>query len=291
MALKYKIGGISGSVNSPSIPITVWDDGFADITAAQAIALASSVAPASIFDALPDADRISVEEPAGHIIRLSIPYTEADVKPNPGPPPAETGTVARSANFQAQSKTIFHALEPIGAYDLDGDVTDNHPHTKWQIRSVAQDGFFFRSEGMTVDPLPVTRRLDYYVPNYAIGDAYLDDIEEIVGHFNSTTFFGRPQGSVQLVDFSISQRSADDYELSFGFGYKAPRSSFEIDGITIPELRGSWIYWTREVDELNTELAFMERRTDLVVVQRVWEESDFATILDLPEVTYPTGEA
>jgi hypothetical protein len=131
-----------------------------------------------------------------------------------------------------------------------------------------------RLEGRTFDPLPETRTLDYYAPNTLISDAYLDTLESLCGKFNSGELFGKPQGSLQLVRVSLSERTPNDWEISMGFGHRATQTNVSIcDDIVIPELRGSWEYWTHQYEYLN-DLGgvgeILELKTNLVVVQRVW---------------------
>lgn len=293
MALQHSLGPISGSYKSPRMIITVWDDAGATLDHDDAVDYAATIAPLSIFGSLQDPDP-GVTELAGHIYAIDLGYTRPEQQEKDQPPQRETSTLARRMNFQAQSKLIYTCLEPIGVYSPDGDVTDDYSYTKWLVNVQGKGFDQFRTQGLTVEPLPETRTLDYYIPNTDVTDAYCDALEELCGKFNSGPFFDRPQGSVQLVRASLSERSPSDWELSLGFGYRAPQESLSVaSDIVIPELRGSWIYWTREREEIydagGTTGKILEIRSDIAVVQRVWEEDDFST-LSLPAVTYPEGE-
>lgn len=293
MALRHKFGPITGSFKSPQIRITVWDDAFATVDENDVLQYASIVAPVSIFDNLPDPDP-GIEELAGHAWAVEMSYSAPEAKSPEAPPARESGTLARRMNFQAQSKTLHTCLEPIGVYTPEGDKTSDYPNVKWMVNVQGKAFENLRLEGMTVDPLPETRTLDYYAPNTLISDAYADLLEGMCGKFNSATFFGKPAGSLQLVRVSMSERTPNDWEISLGFGYKAPESNVSVcDDIVIPELRGSWGFWTHQHEYLN-DLGggvgeILELKTGLAVVQRYWDEEDF-TLLDLPAATYPTEE-
>ena len=283
MALKHSLGPVGGTVATPRLTVYVWDDAFASISEEDAVLHAATVAPSTIFDKPFDGDP-GVQELAGHIYAIEVGYAEESTSSIEAPRAREINTLARRVNFQAQSKFITACLEPKGVFDDSGDVTSSYPRLKWLV-NVDFSGLEPKAYGMTVDPLPETRTLDYYIPNANVSDTYLDTLEGLCGKFNSGAFFGRPQGSVQLVRASLSERSPFDWELSLGFGYKAPQTSLDLDGVVeIPELRGSWIYWTKEKSVVVSGV--IESQIEYAVVQRVWEEGDFGT-LSLPTVTYP----
>lgn len=264
----------------------MWDDGFAQIETAEAVAYAIEVAPPTVLGMLPVSDDIGVEEIARHIVKVTVEYTPADIKPLDPPPNPEMGTLVRRASFQAKGKFLFNPIEPIAAYDPSGDVTADWLDTLWSINAKLNGFAASLVGGMQVEPLAEVFSLDYYAPNTVITKAYLDTIAEFcsVGAFNDEDWNGYPQGSLQLVRFSLTERTPDDWDLSFGFGYKAPETNIAIGDVVIPELRGSWIYWTRTREEYNDESNIMHVYTYLAFVQRVWEERDF-NLLDLPAMT------
>jgi hypothetical protein len=291
MAFRHAFGPIAGSYKSPRQTMTVWDDTFAALDEDDVVAYANTIAPASLLTRLLDDDP-GIEELAGHIYRFELSFSPIQLQENDPPPQRETGTLARRANFQAQPVFRKVCLEPIGVYSADGNVTSNYPNLKWLV-NVRGTGFDqSRVEGQTFDPLPEVFTFDYYAPNLVLSNAYLNTVAALCGKFNSGTFFDFPQGSVQLVRFSASERTPEDWELSFGFGYFPPQTNVQVsDDITIPNLRGSWAYWTQE-QEIATDLGgtvgeIIESSTKLAVVQRVWEEADLSG-LDLPDtVSYP----
>lgn len=290
MAFKHSLGPVTGSFKTPRMRVTVWDDAFADVDLEDALDYAATVIPGTIFDKLPETDA-TVDELAGHIYSFEFSYSPPNLEPPDVAPAREQGTLARRMNFQARSKTIFTCLEPIGVYSADGDVTDQYQYTKWRVNVNAEGVGSLKTIGLTVDPLPETMTLDYYAPNTVITADYLDTLESLCGAFNSETFQDRTQGSLQLVRASLYERSPDDWEISLGFGYRATRENVAIsDGVSIPELRGSWIHWEREreveFDAGGDTGIIIDMQPELTVVQRVWEEEDFG-LLNLPEVSFP----
>jgi hypothetical protein len=291
MAMTHAIGPIGGSFKQPSLSVTVWDDAFATLDPDEVVEYAATVIPNSIFGKLPTVDP-GIDELAGHIYRVSFDYTPPELEPPDPPPVREQGTLARRMNFQAKSKTIYTCLEPIGVYSADGNVTDQYQFTKWRVNVNSEGVGQLRTLGLTIDPLPETRTLDYYAPNTFISDTYLDTLETLCGKFCSGTFFGRPQGSVQLVRASLYERTPDDWEISLGLGYKAAETNVDVsDEITIPEIRGSWIYWTRDrespFDAGGDTGVIIDMKPEIAVVQRVWEEADLSGLNLPPTVSYP----
>jgi len=285
MALKTKRGRAGGSAESPQLDIVVYDDADAAIDYATALNAAIDAAPISLMG-IPIGSVQNVEEFSDSKYRFTVGYSAL---PTPStlsrPEPPEINTVLRTANYNAKSKKLFNFLEPIGVYGPTGDVTADYSQTKWKIDSQAADAFSYAiSPGTMFDPLPETDTLAFFAPNDFVDDAYFNSIRSIMGHFNNALWRDCTQGSSQLVRFSANPRSAEDWELSFGFGYQEEQSTIDIGGdITIPTLRGSWYYWVRDSLELNNTATppILERFPDLAFVGRVWPESDF-NILDIP---------
>lgn len=294
MALKHKIGPLTGTTSSPQITITVWDGARVAIDTAEAVAHAVSVAPVTVFGNLQTADPGVEELSDPGVVRVSISYSAPELQPQPSPPPREMGTLARRANCQAKSITRTRCLEPIAVYDDAGEITDDYGQMKWLCGVAGGGAQPHRVAARTFDPYPESRTLDFFAPNTLITDAYLDAIEALVvgGAFNDGDYKGCPQGSLQLVRFSLSERTPNDWELSFGFAKVPPQSAVEIDDdIAIPTLRGSWAYWTYDKEIYIPDSNILRVQTQFVVVQRVWPEADFG-VLQLPEsVTYPEGES
>lgn len=209
------------------------------------------------------------------------PPTVITVSP---PTPPEVGTMVRTVNYHAKPKKLWNFLEPITVRDATGDVTSKYPRLKWKIDSQLDPGKGYRSQGTDFDPLPELDTYTYFAPNVNINDTYLDTVGDLVsnGCFNSTTYFNREPGSLQIVRFSANQRSDDDWELSFGFGYKPIEEELKVNSqITLPVVRGCDYYWSDRRDEWDETENIVEAVDYLVVLGRVWHLADFNS-LDLP---------
>lgn len=290
MALQAQQGLLTGSVSSPGILVTVWDDSGATLPVATAKDHALTVAPLAMFG-FPKTQDPSITQLNKSTYRFTVYYKPQNLSTPPAPQ-REEGTLARRVNFQAQPKHVDTCLQPIGVFGKSGEITDKMPNLKWMVNVQPSGKGVQRVLGTTINPLPESRTLDYYLPNLEVNDAYVDALESLCGKFNSEEFFGKPPGSVQLVRASLSERSPSDWELSLGFAYAAPR--FDVDlgnDIVLPELRASYSYWTRTTNEVidlgGTVGKIIESKVLFAVVQRLVEEGDFAA-LGLPaSVTYP----
>lgn len=285
MAIKTKVGYQTGSDGNPQVAVTVWRDDYAVLSRSDAFAAATNAIDSTI-DGIPVQGFSSADEVADHAWQFVANYSTTPPGSNLSrpPDPQQTNTTQRSANFTAKSKKLFNFIEPIGVYQDGGDFTDFWPHTKWKIDSFETGNFRFISEGTHFDPYPETRTITYTPELDLVTEEYLDAIEDIVsrGCFNDAEWRGRPQGSVQAVRFSAIQRNPDDWEFSFGFAYVPPRENVSVNGvITIPQMRGSWYYWTRDELFWDQDANIIENVAWLAVVGRVWDEDDFDT-LELP---------
>lgn len=210
----------------------------------------------------------------------------------PARDPPEVGTLTRSANFQAKDKRISRFIEPLAVYELEsleeGAASENrishYDDLKWLID--ATNPLFSEAKGRErkFEPLAESRTLTMYVPNIDVTDAYFDIIEDLVtnGSFNAGNWRGRPEGSVQIVRFSANERSADDWEFSFGFGYKATETEFRIsDKLILPTVRGCDYYWTDMESVFNSDSKRDEPVATRAVLGRAWHLADFS-VLGLP---------
>jgi hypothetical protein len=117
-----------------------------------------------------------------------------------------------------------------------------------------------------------------------VTEAYVDAVENLVirGAFNDDTFFGKPAATVQIVRFSVQERSANDWELSFGFGHRAVEMNVSVaDGIVIPTLRPCDHYYVIERPVFPSGSDVVQQRAVAVVVGQAWPLMSFG-VLDLP---------
>ena len=287
MALVTKFGKSSGSANSPQLDITIFDDGGAAIDRTTALNEAINNAPSTLYGQ-PVSGVASIEEFSEYAYKFVISYASPAAPGgsllNP-PTPPDTGTVVRQGSGTAAGVRLARFLEAGVVYDVQSapaaDVTTNFPKLAWHINAFLKPGVGYIPQETDFEPLPENRSLDYYIPNADLTDAYIDDIEEILGHFNSATIFGRPAGTVQLVRYSITNRNDDDWELSLGFGFQAVKTVTIASGITV-SVPATHYVWERQYQLYDDTQNVIEANPWLAIVGRVWPESDLETILDLP---------
>jgi hypothetical protein len=265
MTLKAKIGKISGTVDQPVVPVTVFDSAEAqldyDDAKAYAIAAAYAEYPTLLGCNLRQAE-VSINELSGKAITWDVPYKR------PG-----RNVLLRSASEQTKAKKMYNFVEPKGVYGVDGaDVTSSYGHTKWKLDRQGSAAEFNSGKPVTVDPLNESRTLTYNTSQSFINDAYLDAVEDVVqrGCFNDAVYLGRAVASLQLVRFSANERDYNDWELSFGLGYRAFKASVVVgDGVVIPELRGCDHYWPIEKETYSA--GGIQPKVKAVVVGQAWE--------------------
>jgi hypothetical protein len=285
MAIKTKIGNLSGTLKSLSLPITVWEDTGAILSLDDAIAAADAAIPALLFGSLFPTGGTQVNRESRNVYKLSYSYEPPEENTPDEPEPPETGSLKRRGNASTAPKILFRFLAPVGVYDQTGDVTAQYSGLKWAALPTHSASMLESPIGSpTVDPLQETRTLDFYIPDADLQDTYLDIIEGFVeaGAFNAGQFFGQPPATVQLVRYSLNERSKDDWELSLGFGRRLVQTSVPIDdAITIPTLRAcDYVYGvTRPKLVPGTDVPQEVAR--LVVVGQAWPLADFGD-LNLP---------
>lgn len=281
MAIQTQYGKLSGTVESPLLPVTVWDDTGADLSAEVAVQQAQDAAPNELFS-WPQHSDPSFDQINDHAWVVSIPYRPR-VPSTPTAPPAGEITVDYRMSYHAQSKYVYNALECLGVYDTAGLVAGVE-RLKVNVQTA---GGVRRLIGMQCDPLPEVHSLAVVVPNAIVTAAYRASLDRLAGCFNISTFMGYAAGTVQLVRFDLTKRSDDDWHLSFGFGRQDVQTNVPFDGnddgglyavITVPELPPYAITWTIDRDVVADWDGTIERLADVVIVQRVWDFGDFADL-------------
>jgi len=271
MSLKAKLGHVSGSRQTPSLPIAVFDDTGAAIGRDAALAFAIANAPASIFGANLRTADVAITEHSQRCIAFEMRYE----RPN-------RNILLREVDAQTQSKKLYHYIDPVGVYDAGGDATSLHASLKWKTDRQGAADEFNASKPITVDPLPNSRRLRYSTSQSFVTDSYLDTVENLVqeGAFNNAEYLGRPAGTLQLVQFSVAENDFADWGLAFGFGYRATRTNVAVgDGITIPTLRGCDHYWLKEAEDYQD--GKIQAKAVAAIVGQAWPLRDLS-VLNLP---------
>jgi hypothetical protein len=269
--IKTRIGHVSGTRQSPSVAITVFESTGAALGYDAAFAAALAVAPATIFGATLDTNNASVLDQSLHTITFELEYTRN-----------VTLTLTRSIDAQTESKKLHNFIAPVGVFDSGGDVSSSYGNLQWKLERQGSAAEFNSGKPTVVDPLRASRSLSYTTNQTFINDTYLDTIEDMVerGVFNSTEFLGRPIGSLQLVGFSADEGVTGDWSIGYSFGYKKAQTSVDIgDGVTIPTIRGCDTYWPIEVETYSSDS--IQPKVKAAVVGQAWPLEDFS-VLNLP---------
>lgn len=293
MATRSKLGPLGGSVESPSIIVTTWEDSGSDLNESTAKTHADTVRPASLFGgAFPTGD-VSVTQRARNIYTFEYTYEQPEENEPPQPEPPETGSLVRRGNCSTKSKTLVRFIEPVGVYNESGDQSAYYADQKWSPKKPGPESEQGQHGDVTVEPLQETRTLDYYIPNLALTEVYYAAIEAMVeaGAFNDATFAGKlhdgqtfsfPTATVQIVRVSLQERSPDDWELSLGFGIRGVKTNVSInDDLEIPTLRACDHYYVIERPYYSAGGDLITNKAKAVVVGQAWPLMDFS-VLDLP---------
>ncbi len=271
MTLKAKVGSVSGSRDQPSVVVTVFDDAGATLDYNAALAAAIAVSPATVFGANLATSDVGISEKSRDAITFEMRYRR------PG-----RNILLREVDAQTQSKKLHHFVEPVGVFDSEGDATSLYQSLKWKPDRQDAASEFNSGKPIVVDPLPNSRRLRFSTSQSFVTDNYIDMVEDMVtrGVFNSEIYLGRPPGTLQLVQFSISENDLVNWSLAFGFGYRGTRTNVSVgDGITIPTLRGCDYYWLKEVEVFAD--GKVQPKVEAAIVGQAWELVDFS-VLNMP---------
>lgn len=281
MAIQTQYGKLSGTVESPVLPVTVWDDSGVDLAASAAVQAAQDAAPTTFFD-WPQYSDPAIEQLNNSAYLVSISYRPRPTSTPTAPPVGEI-TVDYGMSFQAGPKYVYNAFECLGLYDTDGIVPGV---TRLQVNTRTTGGVTIAT-GMQIDPMQETHYLDVIIPNGMFTQQYRNDLASLKYKFNDATFMGYPAGHLQLVRYSIQKRTDEDLRLSLGFGEGETLTDVEFDGnddlsqyavITVDEIPPTAIAWTVDRDVHVDFTEKIEKLADYVVVQRVWELGDFTKL-------------
>jgi hypothetical protein len=185
----------------------------------------------------------------------------------------EEDAVEYEFNFQAPSAHIYQSLQTISKTAASGTARD----FKGAI-NVVNDGGKLRVEGYNVAPPPVTFNLRYYPANGSITSFYQTTVENLVGLVNSTSFKGRPAGSLMLVQASGGARNNAGWNIGFGFAYIQNRTSLVVGDITVPSKDGMdllWAYYEDEKDAAATGNIGLIKKPKFAYVERIFYRGNF----------------
>jgi hypothetical protein len=285
MAIRTKIGRLDGSLDGVQLSVKAWDDAGASLNEGAALTAASAAVPASLFGGLYPTGSISVKQESRSAYDFRFTYQPPEQQEPDPPEPPPTGSVVRRANCSTKSKTLPRYIAPVGVFTASGNQTAYYVDQKWSPKKPGPDSEQGQHGDVTVEPLQETRTLDYYIPAVDLTEAYVAGIEELVeaGAFNNATFFGYPIATVQIVRFGLQERSANDWELSLGFGRRPVKTNVAVaEGIVIPTLRACDHFYVVERSVFPSGSDVVQQRAVAVVVGQAWPLMTFS-VLDLPD--------
>lgn len=228
------------------------------------------VAIGSLLHKTVSLEEINSEDPSGGYYHATVEYTEptpADKANNP----ENAGTVDYEFNFQAPSVQIYQSLATIDA-EVIGDGTA--PNFRGAI-NVVNDGGKLRVEGFNLAPPPETFTLTFYDEHGNIDDTFKDKVESMVGKVNSTSFKGRPAGSLMLIRARGGGPFGILTTLELGFAYIENRDDIPVGDLTIGHKDGMDLLWAYYVDDADHDAKCLIKKPISAYVERIWYRADF----------------
>lgn len=119
--------------------------------------------------------------------------------------------------------------------------------------------------------------IEFRHPEGVFTAAYAAVLEEIQGHVNSTTFFGRPAGEIMFWDFRGSEGTDAETTIEYSFVRKKNWTDVTIGSITGINKRGHDHIWYRYTQEASANRPVI--RPVSAHVERVAPYADLAAVL------------
>lgn len=183
----------------------------------------------------------------------------------------EEDAVEYEFNFQAPSAQIYQSLQTIGSYAVSGPAEDFSG-----CINVVNDGGKMRVEGFNIAPPPVTFTLRYFPAEGSISTAYQTTVENLTGLVNSSSFKGKPAGSLMLSQVAGGARNNAGWNIAFGFSYIQNRTSVAVGDITVPSKDGMDLLWCYYGDEQGSKQLIKKPR--FAYVERIFYRGNFGAL-------------
>lgn len=183
----------------------------------------------------------------------------------------EVDAVEYRFSYQAPSVQIYQSLQTIYATSVPGGFGPPQFHG---AINVVNDGSKQKVEGYNLAPPPTTFTLIYYPANATISTGYQTTVENLVGKVNSTTFKGRPAGSLMLTSVQGGARNNAGWSLELGFAYVANATDIPVGEMTIPSKDGMdllWVFYGVDEDSSAKQLV---QKPFAAYVERVFYRAD-----------------
>ena len=271
MALKTKVGAVSGSRSQPSLSVIVHETGAGPIVRSDALDAAINAAPVSILNAQLNTTDVGIVDQSDRVIAFQLNYGRR-----------QSLTLTRSVAARTKPRRRFNFFSPRYVQSASGDVTSSYSWMKSKLNRSGSFAEFNAGKPIAVEPLAESRTVSYTTPLTFVNDTYINRVEEMVdaGVFNNAAFWGSALGELQLVSFTANEQTDGSWTLAFGMGRRVNETSLSVvDGISLPTLRGCDDYWP--IEEEVFQDGSIQAKVKALVVGQQWELDDF-NALNLP---------
>lgn len=182
-------------------------------------------------------------------------------------------------NFQAPGGHLYQSLATISGKNSEND--DIGPAFFGAINVVDDEGKL-RCEGVNISPPHEVFTLSYVAGSGIVTGAYQLTVEGLCGKVNSTTFRGRPAGSVMLVRAAGGRDRSGKWSIEFGFGYIANATDVPVgETIIIPAKDGFDYLWAYYENKKNNDVLQVVKQPKYAFVERIFPRADL-NALSLP---------
>jgi hypothetical protein len=189
----------------------------------------------------------------------------------------ETNESRFSFDTGGGTQHITNSLETVGCYgDPDEDFITDH------LGVIGWDGQAVQGIDITV---PVYRFTEvHYLPVVYVTESYKRDLFWLTGRVNSVGFRGFAVGEVLFLRASGSQRSSEDWEISFQFAASPNATDLKVGNITGIHKRGWEYMWTQFKTAAGRDKDSGEETGDLipkpkaVFIEQVYRYGDFSKL-------------
>lgn len=203
MATQTVVGKVSGAVGGVQLPVVVYDDGDATLSVSAALAAAEGAAP-STYGGLPQNGEPSLEQLSDWAWSVTINYS--------------TGTVFA---FQSTERYDFQVGAEVAEFDWATPVA-RFPGSAFDYQGFVSLGGGLDNFGAVQQPGQRTLGRAFLLDASAVTASLVQTLTPLVraGAVNSVAVGAYPAGTLQVVEFGLSQISDQKYAGRIGWSYK-----------------------------------------------------------------------
>ena len=272
MALQIVVDKETGAIDSPTLPVVVYDDGTppAFVSAAAAIAAADAAfgttIPSTFFgynsDGNPGMRRLS-----NSAFQFTINYRPDSAKP---PRPQQVGDTRLGFNWHMARKWIEYAPE-IARFPGTAAPSADLVNAKVSADRVITSGLF-------LEPLVANLTKSFTVDPSTVTGSWVRGIAALMGHVNSASLTGGAYaaGEICLVHAIGSLASDRAFTLDFGWNWTQNVTGETRGAVTGISYNGHDHVWDMRQDVVDRDLLAIIPEIVAVYVHRVREYSDLS---------------